>query len=973
MTQIHGFELLREQTIAELNTHARLFRHVKTGAELLSLSNDDENKSFGVTFRTPLADSTGVAHILEHSVLCGSRKYPVKEPFVELVKGSLKTFINAFTYSDKTVYPVASTNLQDFYNLIDVYLDSVFYPHITPQVLQQEGWHYHLEHADAELIYKGVVYNEMKGVYSSPDSLVYRYTQQSLFPDTNYGFDSGGDPKHIPDLTYEQFKEFHSTFYHPSNARFYFYGDDPLDERLRLINSYLQDFERIPVNSAIPLQAGRGETTRKTYTYPVSTDTPGGPKAMITVNWLFDGAPDEQTTLGLNILEHILIGTAAAPLRKALIDSGLGEDLAGVGMVDSIRQFYFSVGLKGIAADNADTIENLIIQTLNDLATHGIAPDTVAASLNTVEFLLRENNTGSFPRGISLMLQSLKTWLYDGDPLAPLAFEAPLNAIKERIAQGERYFEELLQSFILGNPNRTTVLILPDPEQSQREAAAERAHLDAVRAALSDSEVQEIVALTNQLKQAQTTPDPPEALALIPSLTLADLEREIKTIPTEQQEHAGTTVLYHDLFTNGIVYLDLGLNLHMLPPRLLPYASLFGQALLEMGTETEDFVRLTQRIGRSTGGITSNTFTGMITGNRESAAWLFLRAKALAGQSADLLAILRDVLCTTRFDNQERFRQIVLKARAGKESSLVPNGHSFVANRLSAHFSQAGSAVEQMNGVSNLFFMRDLEQRIENDWPAVLADLEELRRLLLNRTTLICNVTVDAATWAGFAPQLQAFLAELPATTPAPIDWTFATERRHEGLIIPARVNFVGKGANLYQAGYTYHGSAAVITRYLSNSWLWNKVRVQGGAYGAFCYFDRISGLFGFGSYRDPNLHTTLETYDQAGTFLREAELSELELTRGIIGAISEMDNYQLPDAKGYTAMLRHLTGITDETRQRIRDEVLGMTVTDFRTFADALDQCVRDHGQIVVMGAAESITAANEANNHSFTTVKVL
>src|SRR5215469_3325234 len=438
----HGFDLLREQRVEEVNSTARFYRHVKTGAELLSLANTDENKVFGVTFRTPLRDSTGVAHILEHAVLCGSRKYPVKEPFVELMKGSLNTFLNAMTFPDKTCYPVASQNLRDFYNLIDVYLDAVFYPRLTRNTFHQEGWHYELDTVDEPLAYKGVVFNEMRGSYSSPDDLLNEFSQRSLFPNTIYGLDSGGDPRHIPDLSYADFKAFHQRYYHPSNARLFFYGDDNPDDRLRLLDSWLNAFDPIVVDSMVALQKRFSVPRRLTRTFAADADkSEADRKGMATVNWMIDQIPDAETDLGVNILEHILIGTPASPLRKSLVDSGLGEDVAGRGLDDQLLQPMLSVGLKGIDPSAADTVEALILETLRGLADQGINRMTVEASLNTVEFRLRENNFGSFPRGIAAMLRSLKSWLYDRDPLEPLAFEAPMRTLKARVAGGEPYFE----------------------------------------------------------------------------------------------------------------------------------------------------------------------------------------------------------------------------------------------------------------------------------------------------------------------------------------------------------------------------------------------------------------------------------------------------------------------------------------------------------------------------------------------------
>ena len=958
MTTTHGFELLREQGIPELKTHAQIYRHVKTGAELLSLQNDDENKCFGIAFRTPPADSTGVAHILEHSVLCGSRKYPLKDPFVELLKGSLQTFLNAFTFPDKTCYPVASTNLQDFHNLVDVYLDTVFYPRLARETFQQQGWHYELEKPDDPLIFKGVVFNEMKGAYSSPDAILGKYSQQSLFPDNTYGVDSGGDPRQIPDLTHEQLVAFHHTFYHPSNSRIFFYGDDPVEERLRILAGYLEDFERRDVASQVPLQP-RFDAPKSVQTFYASdADSDDAKKAMISVNWMLTENNDVETALGLSILSHALVGTSAAPLRKALIDSGLGEALTHSGLEDDLRQIVWSIGLKGIAIEDAPQAEALILDTLRALADGGIERGTLEASLNTLEFRLREQNTGGFPRGLALMLGALTTWLHGGDPLAPLQFEAPLAVLKER-AFSERYFENLIKKMLLDNPHRTTVTTQPDPALTMRQREAEELRLAKAQTGMSAAERQTAVEETAQLKLRQETPDTPEVLATVPMLHLSDLDPQIKTIPAVAEELQGAQVLSHDLFTSGIVYLDLGFNLHLLPQELLPYVPLFGRSLLQLGTEAEDFVQLTQRIGQKTGGIGSQPFNSTARGQSEAASWLFLRGKATAGQSQDLLDILRDIVLTPRLDNPERFRQLALEERARLESSLVPGGSSFVAQRLGARFTEAGWVSEQMGGISYLFFLRELVTRIDSDWPGVRAALEQIRKTVLHRSALIANVTVDDANWAHVKPQLAEFLSQLPNGTSALVPWTRPSEDRNEGLTIPAQVNYVGKAANLYALGSAEKGAFSVISKYLATSWLWQQVRVQGGAYGGFCSFDPVSGIFSFLSYRDPNLLSTLDVYDQTSRFLREQALDETELTRSIVGAIGALDRYQLPDAKGFTSLARHLIGETDESRQRRRDEILATGTTDFRAFADVLDQ-VRERGQVVVLGSSDAIREAN-------------
>ncbi len=970
MTTIHGFELLEERFITELNTKGRYFRHINTGAELLSLENDDENKVFGITFRTPPKDSTGLPHIMEHSVLCGSRKYPVKEPFVELLKGSLKTFLNAFTFPDKTVYPLASQNLQDFYNLIDVYVDAVLHPLIPQHILEQEGWHYELEDIESELNYKGVVYNEMKGAYSSPDSVHSRYSQQSLFPDNPYGVDSGGNPHDIPNLTYEQFLAFHENYYHPSNARIFFYGDDDPEERLRLVDGYFKDFKTVDVESEVTIQDPINQPKR--FSYPYDAGESDNNKSMVTINWMLTDTGEAETVLGLHILSHILIGTPASPLRKALIDSGLGEDITGVGLEDELQQMYFSTGLKGIANEDFEKVESLIDETLIRLVNDGIDPDMIAAALNTAEFRLRENNTGSFPRGLLLMLRSLTTWLYDGNPFAPLAFEEPLEKIKLHIGKEEPYFEDLIRKNLLDNLHRTTVVLYPDPDYRQQEAEAEENRLREVRSGMDEAELRRVVERTRFLKQVQEKPDSPQALAKIPQLKLEDVDKDVKRIPIEIEEQNGLKIITHDLFTNDILYLDIGFNLHTLPQDLLPYVPLFGRALTQIGTVDEDFVKLSQRIGRSTGGIRATTFTSSVHGEDESVVWMFLRGKATVNQSQELLDIISDILLKVNLDNKERFLQMLLEDKASQEAHLAPGGHGVVNTRLRALFDEAGWVTEQMGGISYLFFLRQLEREVQSNWKAVLARLENIREILINQERMLSNVTVDAKNWDQFRPDLMEFFKALPSSSMREQKWMPDYAASFEGLTFPSQVNYVGKGANLYAYGYKIHGSNYPITKYLRTSWLWDKVRVQGGAYGGMCSFNRQSGVFTFLSYRDPNLLDTLDIYDETGKFLRNLDLSNDELTKSIIGAIGDMDAYQLPDAKGYSSMLRQLIGETDEKRQKIRDEILATNLKDFHDFGEVLDRLSKD-GSVVVMGSDDAVNEANRKRDNWLKIVKVL
>ena len=956
-----AFNLIREQNIPELNLVARLYIHTRTGARLLSIINDDENKVFSINFRTPPKDSTGVPHILEHSVLAGSEKYPVKEPFVELLKGSLATFVNAFTMPDKTCYPVASQNVQDFYNLIDVYMDAVLHPLISEQTLMQEGWHYEINDPNEPLTYKGVVFNEMKGVYSSPDGILGMRAAASLFPKHVYGVDYGGDPRYITDLTYENFRNFWESYYHPSNSFIYFYGNDDPQKRLELMEGYLKPYKKKSVRSAVPPAKAFKRPKKVEYSYIAGEGQDIEKKHYHVVNWKLPETSDAVLNFSLQILGHILIGTPASPLRKALLDSGLGEDLAGIGMEDELRHFVFSTGLKGTRKRHAKKIEKLIFDTLETLVREGIDPDTIAASINTLEFRLRENNTGSYPVGIALMRRALTTWIHDEDPFKLLAFEGLLIEIKQRLASNPRYFEELIQTYLLDNVHRSVLHLKPDPELGRRLEEEEKARLAKVRESLSEREVEELVQSTKKLKRRQETPDSPEALESLPVLKLDDLEKKNKSIPIDVLEIQDTKVLYHDLFTNGIVYLDLGLDLHTLPKELIPLTEIFGRALFEMGTETDDYVRFSQRIGKSTGGIHTDAVSTSTLDSRENVLKLFIHGKATVDRAGELLNILQDALLRVNLDNRDRLKQIVLEEKAGMEARLVPGGAGFVNTRLRAQFGESGWAADEMKGIGYLFALRELATDIDKKWKSVLGKLERVREHLISRRTLLCNVTLDAENWQRFRPQLESFISALPLKDANQTDFGIQPSIRREGLTIPAQVNYVAKGANLYELGYQYDGSAEVITGYLRMAYLWEKIRVQGGAYGAYVIFDDRSGVLSFLSYRDPNIAGTISNYDKAAEFLKgldAARLSPNELTKAIIGALRNLDAYQLPDAKGYTSMMRYLTNRTEERRQKMREEVLSTNGEDFIAFGEVLEKAAQSNA-VTVLGSESALESA--------------
>jgi len=985
-----SFILDKETIVSELDSVVRLYHHEPTGARLLSLINKDENKVFGISFRTPPSQSNGVAHIIEHSVLCGSRKYPVKEPFVELIKGSLNTFLNAMTYPDKTCYPVASTNLKDFYNLIDVYLDAVFYPNLTEHTFMQEGWHYEIDPATKRLSYKGVVFNEMKGAYSDPDDLHDDLCRRSLFPDTSYGLDSGGDPLEIPNLRYEDFIDFHKRYYHPSNSFIYFYGDDDPEKRLAILEEWLEPFSAEKIESLPRSQMVFPKPRTIEQAYQASSQD--APKAYSAVNWALYEHGDPELSMKAAVLFHILTGTSASPLRKALIESGLGEDLAGFGVSEELRQAAFSIGLKGVEPARIAEVESLILSTLEKLAKQGIDANAIEASLNTLEFALREKNTGRFPRGLAIMLDALNEWLYDKDPIAGISFAEPLKKVKNEIELHPNLFGELINSLLLGNTHRTTVKLLPSENADRVREESEKDMLVRAATSMSPEDLDRIEAEATILQQRQNTPDSPEALATIPMLSLSDIPKEAPVLPSEPLmleafaseegpsnstahdsalSHFPANAFYHNLPTSGIFYLDLGFDSSALPEELLPYMSLLGRFLLEMGTHDMDYVALIQRIGIHTGGIQSTTISTERWDDSTPLSMFFLRAKALPEKALILADILIEVLTKAHFDNIDRVRQIVLEEKAQAESMLIPASTRIVNLRLKSYFSIAGWASEQLYGIEHLLFLRRLAERIEREWPAVLREMETLRSTLIAKENLIINVTADRSTLSATQGAIARIVQSLPiATTSAPpsrnTSWIEAAHAAFASITkrpafqtieLPTQVNSVGMMLPL--PGIKERaGGALVASKYLDVAFLWEHVRVMGGAYGGYSSLDLVSGLFSLLSYRDPNLEKTIGVYKKVAEYLCSIEVAPEEIQKSIIGTIGDIDIYQLPDAKGFNALMNELTGYSQQTRQIIRNQVLTANTSDFHRLGELIESAL-PHSMIVALTSPHTIENA--------------
>lgn len=954
----YGFEVIQETYITEYQMNARLFRHIKTGAQLLSMENDDEHKVFSINFKTVPKTSNGVAHILEHSVLNGSKKYPVKEPFIEIIKGSLQTFVNAFTYPDKTCYPCASQNLQDFYNLVDVYMDAVLHPLLKREVLDQEGWHYEMENVDDNLRIKGVVYNEMKGAYSDADDRLTDIALQNLFDEDHpYRLDSGGNPEIIPDLSYEEFIDFHKTYYHPSNSLVYFYGNDPVEERLRLMNEYFEGYEKFDVDSSIPIQENRKNPKIIKQAYAASDKENGN---YVTINYLLPEIENAFDAMKWSMLYYILFGTAASPLHKDLIDSGLGDGLAGYGLESEMRQWSLSFGMKGVPAENKEKIVPFIQKSLQKIVDEGIDKEMIKAALNSIEFSLRENNSGSYPRGLMLMLSALAFWNYDKNPIEAISFEKPLNELKQKIDEDDSFFEKIISNDLLDNFHYVIVELYPDIDLESKRNSIEESKFKEILENFSQKEIENIVSHSAKLLEFQEKPNSEEALATLPMLKIEDLNSEIRSISTEEFSILNRPVYWHNLDTNGILYLTLGFDVSVVPEDLLPYFGIFSALLTQMGTSSMDFVKLIQMIGQQTGGIHGSLFSGMILNSKEISTYYFVQGKTLVSHASALFNLIQELVLNPNLDIQERFLQVVLQMRVNLESMMVPYGHVMAQKRINGMMTASGWLTEITSGISYLHFLQKLENRVKNDWESVQNEIASLWNVLIDRDGMIVNVTVEEKGWQQIYDLVESFIAKIPSKNGQKSKWNIGLPIENEAFLIPAQVNYVGKGWNLQNQNMEKEGSLQVAARYLSNSYIWDQVRVIGGAYGGGAGLGQLSKTFSYQSYRDPNVLRTLNAYDGASDFMQSLDLNDSEVTKAIIATIATVDAPLMPDQKGHVALKWILQGITDEYRQTFRDQIIGTSLEDMKTLAGLLE-IVKYEGVMVVLGNENSIKEANE------------
>ena len=958
------YTIIKQESIEELNGTGYILKHDKTGARVVVISNEDDNKVFQIGFRTPPKDDTGVPHILEHSVLCGSREFPMKDPFVELVKGSLNTFLNAMTYPDKTVYPVASQNDKDFFNLVHVYLDAVFYPNIykKPEILKQEGWHYDLLSEDAPLTYNGVVFNEMKGVFSSPDQQLARIIQKSLLEDTPYGFESGGDPKAIPDLTYEMFLDFHKTYYHPSNSYIYLYGDMDMEEKLRWLDEkYLSDFENEPVDSEIHLQKPFTEMKEVVQEYSIASEESEEDNTYLSYNKVIGTTLDEKLYLAFEILDYALLSAPGAPLKKALLDAGVGKDISG-SYDNGVYQPIFSVISKNANVEQKEEFVRVIEDTLKDIVKNGINKKALRAGINYHEFRFREADFGNYPRGLMYGLQLFDSWLYDETkPFIHMQAIPTFEFLKEQVETG--YFEELIQKYLLANIHGSIVIIKPERGRTARMDKELADKLQAYKDSLSKEEIDALVKATKELEEYQEEESAPEDLAKIPVLGREDISREIAPIYNKELETSGVKLVHHGVETNGIGYTALLFDLSGIPEEKLPYISILQSVLGIINTKNYEYSELFNEINVHTGGIgTSLELYTDVTKvkEKEFRATFEIKGKALYPKMDVLFSMMREILMESDLGDEKRLKEILAMLKSRLQMSFLSSGHTTAALRSLSYTSPMAKFKDDTDGIGYYEVVKELEENFEEKKAELIANLRQIAQQIFRKDNLIISYTSSAD---GLAPMEEAFtkIADTLHTEEkeAEIPCEIHCVKRNEGFKTSSKVQYVARTGNFIDRGVEYTGALQILKVILSYDYLWQNVRVKGGAYGCMSSFNRIGEGY-LVSYRDPNLEKTMEIYEGVVDYLKNFNVDDRDMNKFIIGTISNIDRPMNPAAKGSRSMNLYMNHVSAEMIREERDQILDAQQSDIRALADVL-QALLDAHELCVIGSEEKIEEQKE------------
>ena len=958
---LNAYEVLKEEDLQDIHSKGWLLKHKKTGARVMLIENSDENKVFNIAFRTPPKNSTGVAHILEHSVLCGSREFPLKDPFVELVKGSLNTFLNAMTYPDKTCYPVASCNDRDFQNLMHVYLDAVFYPNIykKEEIFRQEGWNYHLEQKEGPLKYNGVVYNEMKGAFSSPDDVLEREIMNSLFPDTTYGCESGGDPVNIPDLSYEEFLDFHRQYYHPSNSFIYLYGNMDMEEKLEFIDShYLSAFDSLAIDSQIRDQEAFVQVKDIQKNYPVSEDEGEEDNTYLSYNMVVGEAADINLSLAFEVLDYALLSAPGAPLKQALLDAKIGKDIYG-SFEDGIKQTYFSIVAKGANLSQKEEFVKVIRDTLTKIAEEGIDKKAVTAGINYYEFRFREADFSSYPKGLMYGLDILSSWLYDDTkPFCEVQLLEGFEFLKKALEEG--YFEELIRKYLLDNTHGAILSLVPEKGLAAKRDKELEEKLENYRKSLSDEELTRMVEHTKALEAYQEAEEAPEALTCIPMLSREDIKKEITGLTNEEHHVEDSLFLYHDVCTNGIGYADLLFEIHDFDVDTVHYLGLLKSVLGAVDTENYTYGELFNEVNARTGGIAYGIEVFDDAQDTDAFRAMFaVRGKALYPEMEFMFSMIREVLTTSKLDDTKRLYEIIARVRSRAQASLASAGHSTAVLRGASYASPMAAFQDEMAGIGYYQFIEKLEKDFDSCKDEIVKNLRKVMEEVLRPENFCVSYTgeresldVVKAQAAGIKKVL--FNGQKPESVKqAPCI------KKNEAFKTSGQVQYVAQNGNFRKKGLEYTGALEILKVILSYDYLWINLRVKGGAYGCMSGFKRNGESF-LVSYRDPHLKRTLEVYQGVPDYIRAFEADEREMTKYIIGTISNKDVPRTPQMQGSISKTAYFSNVTEDMLQKERNQILGAQKEDIQKLA-ALVEAVLSDDQICVVGSETAIEKAED------------
>ena len=954
-----AYEVIQKEDLSDIKSQGFLLKHKKSGARVLLMENDDENKVFCIGFRTPPSDSTGVPHIMEHSVLCGSRDFPVKDPFVELVKGSLNTFLNAMTYPDKTVYPVASCNDKDFQNLMHVYMDAVFYPNIYQhdEIFRQEGWSYKLDRPDGELTISGVVYNEMKGAFSSPEGVLDRVILNSLFPDTSYANESGGDPDVIPELTYEQFLDFHRKYYHPSNSYIYLYGDMDMEEKLRWLDEkYLSEFDAAEVDSEIKYQEPFGEMREVVQEYSITSDESEEDKTYLSWNKVIGTSLDEKLYLAFQILDYALLSAPGAPLKKALVDAGIGKDIMG-SYDNGVYQPLFSVIAKNANVEQKEEFIRVIEDTLREIAEKGMDKKALRAGINYHEFRFREADFGNYPRGLMYGLQLYDSWLYDeAKPFIHMQAIPTFDFLKSQVDTG--YFEDLIRTYLLENTHGAVVIIRPERGRTARMDRELAEKLKAYKESLSTEEVQKLVDDTHELEQYQEEESSPEDLAKIPVLKRTDISREIAPIYNDEMEIGGVKLVHHNIETNGIGYVTMMFDLSGIREELLPYVGILQSVLGIIDTTNYEYGELFNEINIHTGGIgTSLELYTDVTKvkEKEFRATFEMRGKALYPKMDVLFSMMREILMESRLDDEKRLKEILAMLKSRLLASFLSSGHTTAALRALSYTSPMSKFKDDTDGIGFYEAVKKIEEDFDGQKETLIRNLKEIARRIFRADNLMISYTSSEE---GIEPMTKAFAAvkdslytggEIPDEA-----CILHCRKRNEGFKTSSKVQYVARVGNFIDGGQKYSGTLQILKVILGYDYLWQNIRVKGGAYGCMSNFNRIGDAYLI-SYRDPNLERTMEVYEGVVDYLKNFNVSDRDMNKFIIGTMSSLDRPMNPAAKGARSMNLYMNRVSEEMLRSERGQILDAQQEDIRALADVV-KAMLDQKLLCVIGSEEKI-----------------